>query len=587
MKCITFLAIPALLTTALLFGGCSLDLHRSASFPFIKNSARPETKASAEARPDHDGATETVADPMVPEELPATPAIAEPSPPAQAALDEALDFCKAAQDFWQKGELENAIQALDQAYALLLEGEEVKTPELLQQKEDIRFLISKRILEIYASRTRVVNGDHNAIPVTINDEVQNEIDRFTKGRDREFFINSYRLSGHYRPFIVEKLKEAGLPEELSWLPLIESGFKPRALSPARALGIWQFIPSTGYKFGLERNAYVDERLDPEKSTEAAIKYLTALHQIFGDWCTALAAYNSGEGRVLQTIRRQRINYLDDFWDLYQQLPRETSRYVPKFLATLHIISNLEKYDMDGIEPLPPLEYGKAIVPKQVHLKDIAKITEIPLEELSALNPEFRHQIVPGEEHPVKIPTDKKELLLAKIDSLPTATAPQPKYVYHRVHRGEALSTIARRYRTSVTSIARANNIYRHNHIKAGRLLKIPVAQSWTTASSRPVNTSATQHVVQRGESLWVLARRYGTTVNTIQRINGLSSTTLRIGQVLKLPGHEGRDKTYQVQPGDSPYTIARRHQVSLQQFLLRNNLSKNSTIYPGQKVYVK
>jgi len=585
MKFITFSALSALLTAMVLLGGCSLDLHRTAPFHLFQESAPPDNESSAQTRPDGSDPAEPGIETMTP--AAAGPEMEPPAPPAQDILDEALDFCKASQDFWQKGELENAIQALDQAYALLLQGEEAQTPELLQQKEDLRYLISKRILEIYASRTRVVNGDHNAIPVVLNREVQQEIDRFTKGRDREFFINSYRRSGHYRPFIVEKLKKAGLPEELSWLPLIESGFKPRALSTARALGLWQFISSTGYKFGLERNVYVDERLDPEKATEAAIKYLTALHQIFGDWCTVLAAYNSGEGRVLRTIRRQRINYLDDFWDLYQQLPRETARYVPKFLATLHIVSNLEKYDMDGIKPLPPLDYNKATVPKQIHLKDIAKVLDMPAEELAELNPGFRHQIVPGEDYPVKIPAGKKEILLAAIDSLPTTSAPQPRYVYHRVRRGEALSTIASRYRTSVSRIARANNIYRHNYIKAGRLLKIPVAGSWEAASAPTVNRSATRHVVRRGESLWVLARRYGTTVNTIQRLNGLNSTTLRIGQVLKLPGHEGGDKTYRVQPGDSPFTIAMRHQISLQQFLRMNNLSKSSTIYPGQKVYVK
>ncbi|MFO8048962.1 MAG: LysM peptidoglycan-binding domain-containing protein, partial [Desulfosudaceae bacterium] len=592
-----FHKIAAILLSVLLLSGCGLELHKHSPFNFGASSADPDhaEKASPESL-DQDNTGNL---PVVEEDTgkPSTalqtinaPDPEAPVPPAQNALDEALDFCKAAQDFWQQGELENAIQALDQAYALLLEGEDAQTPELIQQKEDLRFLISKRILEIYASRNRVVNGDHKAIPIKINDEVQREIDRFTKGRDRAFFINSYKRSGQYRGFIVERLKEAGLPEELSWLPLIESGFKPRALSPARALGLWQFIPSTGYKFGLERNVYIDERLDPEKSTEAAVKYLTALHNIFGDWCTVLAAYNSGEGRVLRKIREQRINYLDDFWDLYQKLPRETAQYVPKFLATLHIVSNLEKYNLDDIEPLPPMSYETVALPKQVHLKEIARAIDVPLKELKALNPVFRHQIVPGENYLVKIPEQKEELLLAEIDSLPTTSAPQRQFVYHRVRRGEALSTIARRYRTSVANIARANNIYRHNYIKAGRLLKIPVAGNWakTTPPASYNTASATEHVVKRGESLWILARRYGTTVNAIQRVNGLSSSRLSIGQVLKLPGQGGSDsKTYLVQPGDSPFTIATRHKIPLQQFLRMNKLTKNSTIYPGQKVFVK
>jgi membrane-bound lytic murein transglycosylase D len=141
--------------------------------------------------------------------------------------------------------------------------------------------------------------------------------------------------------ILEKLEAAGLPAELSWLPLIESGFKVKALSRARALGLWQFIPSTGYKFGLKRDQYIDERIDFEKSSDAAIAYLKELHNIFGDWSTVLAAYNCGEGRVLRVIRTQNINYLDDFWDLFGRLPFETARYVPRFLAAAPVAQGIE------------------------------------------------------------------------------------------------------------------------------------------------------------------------------------------------------------------------------------------------------
>ena len=222
------------------------------------------------------------------------PVIDKTPPPqktTQMVLDEALGFCEAAQEFWQKGELENALESLDQAYSLILDIEIEDQPQQMQQKEDLRFLISKRILEIYASRNTVANGSHNAIPLEMNRHVQAEIRLFTKGGEKNFFKQSLVRSGKYRPFILSKLKEAGMPEELSWLPLIESGFKVKALSKARALGLWQFIPSTGYKFGLKRNKYIDERIDPAKATNAAIAYLQEVHGIFGDWITALAAYN--------------------------------------------------------------------------------------------------------------------------------------------------------------------------------------------------------------------------------------------------------------------------------------------------------
>ena len=277
---------------------------------------------------------------------------------------------------WKRGDLEKAIDTLDQAYALVLSVEPGNEPKLLQEKEDLRFTISKRILEIYSSRMVVVNGKRNEIPITINKDVQEEIDSFTTGRERDFFVESLRRSGRYRAKIEDDLKAAGLPTELSWLPLIESGFKVTALSPARALGLWQFIPSTGYRYNLNRDTYIDERLDPEKATQGAIAYMKELHGMFGDWMTVLAAYNCGEHRVMRTIQSQNINYLDHFWDLYERLPRETARYVPRFLATLHIVQNLEKYRMSDVAIDPPLQYETVAVPRQVSLKSVALTTGI-------------------------------------------------------------------------------------------------------------------------------------------------------------------------------------------------------------------
>ncbi len=162
----------------------------------------------------------------------------------QPLLDEALGLCEAAQSFWQKGELENALEALDKAYSLIIEVDTQQDAKLIQQKEDLRFLISKRILEIYASRNIVVNGSFHEIPLDMNQHVKKEIARFSSN-ERDYFVESYQRSGSYMPYILEALRKEGMPEQLAWLPLIESGFKVRALSRARALGLWQFIPSTG------------------------------------------------------------------------------------------------------------------------------------------------------------------------------------------------------------------------------------------------------------------------------------------------------------------------------------------------------
>jgi len=515
----------------------------------------------------------------------------------QFSLDEALDFCQAAQDFWQKGELENALEALDQAYSLILNVDTYDSPKLMQQKEDLRYLISKRILEIYASRNIVVNGGHNAIPIELNQHVQREINLFTTGQERQFFIDSYRRSGGYRSQIVEALRAAGLPEDLSWLPLIESGFKVKALSKARALGLWQFIPSTGYKFGLKRDKYIDERIDPQKSTDAAIAYLKELHSIFGDWATVLAAYNCGEGRVLRVIRTQNVNYLDNFWDLYERLPRETARYVPRFLATLHILQNKEQYGLDVAALDAPLEYETVEVSRQVQLKDIAARINTTEQTLARLNPELRHKILPPERYLLKVPPQSGPKLVATLDTIPLSYPPRPAYIYHRVRYGETLSTIAERHHTSVSKIMRANGLRRSHYIVAGRKLKIP--QRGTVITRAPVGpepalSQAGTHVVRSGDSLWIIAKMYNTTTKKIQQENNLYTTNLTIGQELKIPGRQkmvkppsNGQKTYRVKRGDSPYHIAVLHNMPLERFLRINDLTPRSKIYPGQELTVE
>ncbi len=521
---------------------------------------------------------------------------------SDTSLDDALDLCELSQEYWQKGELENALEALDQAYDLILKVDDYDNPVLLQQKDDLRFMISKRILEIYASRNIVVNGNYNEIPLTINSHVQKEIDLFTTGAEKKFFIAAYKRSGQYRPMIVKALQEAGLPQELSWLPLIESGYKVNALSRARALGLWQFIPSTGYKFGLKRDRYIDERLDFEKSTMAAIDYMKELHQIFGEWSTVLAAYNCGEGRVLRVIRSQNVNYLDNFWDLYERLPRETARYVPRFLATLHIVENPQKYGLDSVEMDEPLEYEVVEVSKKAHIKGIAEVLGIPESQLKDLNPELRYNILPSENYALRVPPEKESVLVANLDEIPSYTpppaAPHTKYRYHRVRRGETISTIARRYRSSIKAIARANRLNKRYTIRSGQTLKIPTkyySESSASESSprRRVSSGKTVvHTVRAGDSLWVLARKYGTTTKTIRRLNGLSNSNLYIGQKLKISSSDSEaassgTRKYKVRSGDSPFSIAKKHNMSLERFLKLNRLSSHSKIFPGQTYYVE
>jgi membrane-bound lytic murein transglycosylase D len=392
----------------------------------------------------------------------------------QGLLDTALELTETAQEYWEDNDMDQAIESLDQAYALIL-----KVPnnqKITQQKEDLRFMISKRIMEMYASRQTTVKGSYNAIPLVVNDHVKREIQSF-QTVERDFFMESYKRSGRYRNSMAQALKDSGLPEELSWLPLIESGFKIRALSRSRAFGLWQFIPSTGYKFGLKRNAWIDERLDPDKSTAAAIAYFKELHQMFGDWATVLAAYNCGEGAVGRVIRNQKVNYLDYFWDFYERLPRETARYFPRFLAVLTIINDPAQYGFSLTELDQPLPYEAITIERPVHLSAMAAKLGIEPGELSALNPELRRDATPNTSYSLRVPPGKGEALLASLDKMPKWSPPQIEYVVHRVRRGETLSLLALRYRTSTEKIMEANNLRRGKLLRIGQRLKIPVKNS--------------------------------------------------------------------------------------------------------------
>ena len=390
----------------------------------------------------------------------------------QSSLEAAMDLIETADEYWVDGDVEKSLEELDQAYGVIVGVASGADSELIQQKADLRYTISKKVIQIYASRYTSVKGSHKAIPRIMNKYVEREIELF-KNKERRFFNDAYMRSGRFRSAIVKALKEAGLPEELQWLPLIESGFKVKALSRARALGLWQFIPSTGYKFGLKRTNWIDERMDPEKSTAAAIAYLQELHAIFGDWATVLAAYNCGEGTVLRAIRRQKIGYLDNFWDLYERLPTETARYYPRFLAVLAIVKDPARYGMvlENTDTSP--EFETVTVKKQFHLKTIAEKLGVSFEEMTALNPALRRQITPTSPYSLKVPAGKRQIVLAALDELQAFSIQKKEYVFHRVRRGENLSLLALKYRTSIKAIEDSNRLRRKQLLQVGQKLRIP------------------------------------------------------------------------------------------------------------------
>jgi membrane-bound lytic murein transglycosylase D len=545
-------------------------------------------------------------------------------------MEEALLLLDESQKYWVNGELEDALQMLDQAYALLLDTN--GNPDIVRQKDDLRLMISKRILAIYNSNQSVAKGKRGEIPIVSNPDVEKEI-RLFQTVERDFFVASYQRSMIYRPVILRELKKAGLPEELSWLPLVESGYKINALSSARALGLWQFIPSTGYKYGLNRDDWVDERMDVEKSTRAAIDYFKDLHAMFGDWLTVLAGYNCGEGRVMRTIASQHINYLDRFWDLYQRLPYETARYVPRFVATLLIVRDPQKYGIDlgsGGPKTDIMSYEVAEINRCLRLQDIAQKLETPEETINILNAELRHRMTPDRPYKLKVPIEKAELLLKMASEIPLADKPRLSFkavrgvfIKHKVRQGETLASIAEKYKTSAEAIRSANPSSK-KRLVVGQRLNIPIRSA---KASGPVEKAiksgkAMSHQVQKGDTLASLSRKYGIPVTEIRKINGLKNDTLKIGQTLQLaasneeepqtkdrkradapgkketakpeaktiPGKVSEStapKQYTVKKGDSLNRIARENSIPLDRLLKLNRMGQKENIHPGQVILVQ
>lgn len=553
------------------------------------------------------------------------------------------DIYTASGEYMKKGNYDQALTSLDEAYSKLLKIDLEDRGGDFQQIEDLRFMISKRIMEIYALRNKGGIAAKNEIPIVLNQHVNREIKSLTT-TERSFFVAALARSARYRPMIIAKLKEAGIPPELAWLPLIESGYKVSAYSSARALGMWQFIASTGHRYGLKRDEYIDERMDPEKSTDAAIAYLKELHQMFGDWETVLAAYNCGEGRVLRTIRTQNINYLDNFWDLYGKLPVETARYVPRFIATIHIINNLKDYDLAETGSEAPLKFETVTVSRRVSLKDLGSASGVSECVLRDLNPELRHGLLPPTSYTLRVPVDYGDKILASASMLQETIPPRPEKkavassdgaAYYKVSKGETISSIARKYKKSVNELATANNMNKRTRLSAGTMVKVPngsTANPQKMAQKKDVaipqaksDAKLVSYKVKKGDTLWTIAKNHGTTPDQIISQNNLSGSGVRVGSIVKIDSSPGSgpqqvvslaknntptyvksvntDKTskadavknvskanpsaYKVRQGDNIFSIAKQHNITVDKILALNRLPKDTKIFPGQSLHVE
>jgi membrane-bound lytic murein transglycosylase D len=400
---------------------------------------------------------------------------------------------------------------------------------------------AEELLELVAAESEVAEGVGEPtwdLTVTSNDRVDFWID-FLKGRNYDKTRLWLERSGRYAPMIRGELRARGMPEDLLYLALIESGFSPRAYSRAHASGIWQFIEETGRRYGLRVSSYLDERRDPVKSTVAALDYLEELYDRFGSWYLAAAAYNTGENRV-DRILRERVGGKrgDDalFWRIAPYLPRETRDYVPLMLAAGYIAKEPAKYGFEDLEYHAPLEYEAVSVPSATTLRSIARAAGISQEEVQDLNPHLLQGVTPpGQNWSVRLPRGRSETYAHNIERV--LAEERLATVEHTVRRGETLSHIAQRYGTSVSALQAANVGIQPRRIHVGQRVRVPArTQIAATAAATPQpRTRWTSHRVRRGDSLWSISRRYGVTIRELQSWNRMGRTsTIKIGQSLRI-----------------------------------------------------
>ncbi len=449
------------------------------------------------------------------------------------------------------------------------------------------------------------------IPMEINARVLSIVEMF-QTQKRDWFQEALDRGAHYLPLFQRVLEEEGLPKDLVYLSMIESAFKPRAVSRAGARGLWQFIAGTGRLYGLRQDYWVDDRFDPEKATRAAARHLKDLYAEFGDWYLAMAAYNAGPRRIERAIQRTGNR---DFWTLAQKryLPRETRSYVPLILAAAIIAKNPEAYGFIRSAGTA-LEFDVAELDSPVDLETAAKSAGSTLDEMKLLNPELRHWVTPldRETYRLKIPKGAQATFQAALAAIPQSE--RVRFGAHVVERGDTLSTIARRYGTTVEALASANHMRSRTMIHPGQVLTVPVppgalASTWGS-KTRPFREAAARdsipegdqeiYVVARGDTLGAIADSFRMTLVELRALNDLSPGSSRIypGQRLVVsPRPEspepsrsvptGAGKTYTVRPGDTLGAIAEAHGIGLATLRRLNGIGSRTTrIYPGQELLV-
>lgn len=357
----------------------------------------------------------------------------------------------------------------------------------------------------------------------------------------------------YMPIFEQALAEADLPNELKYLPVVESAIRPAVKSRSGAMGLWQFMVPTARQYGLEVNSLVDERCDPYKSSAAAAAYLSDLYDIYGDWHLALAAYNCGQGKVSRTIRRTGKN---DYWDIYYSLPTETRGYVPGFIAANYAMTYYQEHNINPVLITDPLVTDTVMVNQRLYFDHISQVLDVSVEMLQELNPQYLQNLIPGssiKQYSLRLPTQQIFRYIEMQDSIVSlayehdmaeygvageelTVSNEP--IYHKVKKGETLSKIARKHGTTVKNIKAWSGI-KSDRLSIGQMLIV----GWTNGAPPPekkkesaaTSASGTYHKVKKGETLSTIASKYGTTVKKLKKANNLKNDKITVGQRLRIP----------------------------------------------------
>ncbi len=452
------------------------------------------------------------------------------------------------------------------------------------------------------------------VPLVMNDRVQDWINYF-QGAGRERFELYLQRSAKYIPMIKRILRQYGLPEDLVYLAMIESGFNPHAYSRARATGTWQFIYRTGVRYGLRADNWIDERRDPEKSTIAAAKYLKDLYDQFNDWYLAAAGYNAGEGKIHRAIRKYRT---EDFWEMSRQryLRRETKDYVPKMIAAALISKNPGRYGFPHVRYEEPVPFEEVAIETPIDLRVAAQCAEASYEEIKGLNPELLHWVTPPDYpgYRLKVPAGSAERFQLRYALL----SPEERIAekIYTVKKGESFALIAKQHGFPVKFLAALNGAVPHQALKAGQPVLIPHQppegerfRERTFERQRRRRSVAggggnLLYSVRRGDNLTRISRRLGVRASRLQNLNPeIEWASLKYGTRIRLvtggtggprsvavvpsPELSGEFTAHVIQSGETLWEIAKRYHVSIEDLKRWNGITHHRRIRPGQTLKVK